>query len=178
MHQLDVPIHPPAPIEHAPALDLDGAKAPRSGARWPVGECAALEDPRYDGEDLTRVDGLDEILADVWRPGLAERRILLALRDHDDGEVGRELAHFLVRLEAALAGHLLIEQQQIERASPKQLYRVVGIRCRLDFVSFLAQEDAVRLEELCLVVHPQYRFRRRSHAGESTRRRCWDRRAR
>ena len=54
----------------------------------------ALENLRHDGQHLTRIDRLDEVVADVGAEGLAERRVLLALRDHHDREVRRELANF------------------------------------------------------------------------------------
>ena len=49
---------------------------------------------------------------------LAERGVLLALRDHDDLEVRVDLAELLERLEAARARHLLVEQHEVERTTP------------------------------------------------------------
>ena len=53
--------------------------------------------------------------------GLAERGVLLALRDHHHGERGRQLTHLLVGLDAALARHLLVEQEEIEGAAAERL---------------------------------------------------------
>ena len=90
--------------------------------------------------------------------GLLERRVLLALGDHHDRQVRRDLANVAIRLEAALAGHLLVEQHDVERAAAQHLDRVVGVARPLYFVALGAQEDAVGLEKLAFVVHPEDGF--------------------
>ena len=79
------------------------------------------------------------------------------------GRFGASSRTSLIGLEAALARHLLVEQQQVERPAPEHLDGVVGVRRRLDLVALLAEEDAVRLEQLGLVVHPEDGFHWRSH---------------
>jgi len=63
-----------------------------------------------------------------------------------------------IDLESALARHLLVEEQDVERAAPEELDRVVGVRRPLYGIALGAKEDAVRLEELTFIVHPEYRF--------------------
>ena len=107
------------------------------------------------GEYLAGRDRLDEIRAHVRAKGLHERRVLLALRHHHDGECGRDLAELAKRLQTTPPWHLLVEQDEIEGASTKQLGRVLGIGSRLDTEAFVAQEHAVRLQQLGFIVHPE-----------------------
>ena len=74
------------------------------------------------------------------------------------GKVRRDLAHVAIDLEPALARHLLVEQHDVERPAPQHLDRVVGVGRPLYVIALGAQEDAVRLEKLTFIVHPEYRF--------------------
>ena len=68
---------------------------------------------------------------------------------------GLDLAELAQRLEPAGARHLLVEQDEIERPTPHHLDGVVGVRRGLDVEPLVPQEDAVRLEQLRLVVDPE-----------------------
>ena len=74
------------------------------------------------------------------------------------------LAQLAERVEAALARHLLVEQDEVERAAAHHLDGVVGVGRRLDLEPFVTQEDAMRFEELRLVVDPEDGLRRLRHA--------------
>ena len=116
------------------------------------------------GVDLARRHRLDEIALERRADRLGHRRVFLALRDHDDEEVRIGLAKLAERVEAALAGHLLVEQHEVERPATNHLDGVVGVRRHFDVEPFVPQEDAVRLEELRLVVDPEDGLRRLRHA--------------
>jgi hypothetical protein len=74
------------------------------------------------------------------------------------------------RVETALARHLFVEQHDVEGATADHLDGVVGVRRHFDVESFVAQKDAVRLEELRLVVDPEDGFRRLRHSQNIVRR--------
>src|SRR5262249_38249761 len=90
-----------------------------------------------------------------------------ALRDHHDGEERIELADLLVGLEATLARHLLVEEDDAVRAPAQHLDRVIGVRRRVHLEALLAEEDPVGLEEIGFVVHPEDGFLREGHCLQS-----------
>ena len=63
-----------------------------------------------------------------------------------------------------LAGHLFVEQDEVEWTPAHHLHRVIGIGRCLYLEALVAQEHAVRLEQLRLVVHPEDGFRLLRHA--------------
>ena len=163
-HQLVVAVDPAAPVEVAVALELDGAESLDEAARdCLLADARTLENLRDDAQHLARIDRLDEVVADVGADGLLERRVLLALGDHHDRKVGGELADVAVGLEPRFSGHLLVEQHDVERAAAEHLDRVVGVTRPFHLVALGAQEDAVRLEKLTFVVHPEDGFCWRWH---------------
>src|SRR5213076_2233942 len=102
-----------------------------------------------------------------------ESRVFFALRHHHHWERGRELTHIPKHLEPALPGHLLVQEQDVKRTTPQQLDSVVRVGRPLYCIALRAKEDAVRLEELTFIVHPEYRFwgvkDRRGHKSECSR---------
>src|SRR5437588_7594268 len=173
-HQLVVAIDPSSPIEIAIALQLDCAESLHETACYRLlTDARALENPRHYRQHLSRIDRLDEIIANVGADRFLERRIFFALGDHHYGKSRGDLAHIAVDFEPAFPRHLLIEQQDVERTTPQQLYRVVGVGRPLYGIAFGAKEDAVRLQQLTFVVHPEYRFwgvkDRRGHKSECSR---------
>ncbi len=115
-HQLAVPLDPAAPVERAGPLELDRAEALDEPARERLlPDSRALQDAANGGQDLSRIDRLGEVVADVGADRLRERGVLLALGDHHDRHVGRQLPQLAIRGEAALARHLLVEQHDVER---------------------------------------------------------------
>ena len=158
-HQLVVAVDPATPVEIAIALELDRAESLDEAARDRLlTDARALENLRDDGQHLTRVDRLDEIVADVDADRFLERRIFLALRDHHDRHGRRDLAHISIELEPPLARHLFIEEHDVERPAPQKLDRIVGVGRPLYGIAFGAQEDAMRLQKLAFIVYPEYRF--------------------
>jgi hypothetical protein len=82
------------------------------------------------------IDRLDEVVADVGTDGFLERRVLLALGDHHDREVWRHLPNLAVDLEPTFAGHLFIQQQNIEGPASQQLDGVVRVARPLYGIAF------------------------------------------
>ena len=164
MRELSEPIDPSAPVKIAKRLGLQRAKALHEAARQRLMmNASALEQARDDGVDLTRSDGLHKIRSDIGAERLHERRVLFALRDHDNVEVRRDLAEFAKRVEPAHAGHLFIEEYEVEAAPSEQLGAVLGVRRRFNEEAFVPQEHAVRLEELGFVVDPEHGLPVRCH---------------
>lgn len=159
-HQLIVAIDPAPPIQILVSLELDGAKSLHEAARDRLlADAGPLENSRHHRQHLTRIDRLDQVIADVGADGFLERRVFLALGHHHHRQRRRELTHIPEHFQTTLAGHLLVEQQDVERATPQQLYRIVGVGRPLYGIAHRAKEDAVRLEELTFIVHPEYGFR-------------------
>jgi hypothetical protein len=164
LRELAVALDPGTPVLRlAEHLHLPEAldECPRDGL---LPEARAVQDLRDRREHLAGMDRLDEVVAHVGADGFGERRFRFALRHHDDGQVGRDLAQLAKGLESALPRHLLIEEHDVEGPAAKQLRRIVRVGGPLDVVALLAQEDAVRLEKLRFVVHPENRLRRLCHA--------------
>src|SRR5687768_2694889 len=158
-HQLVEPIYPPAPVEIGVALELDCAEALDEAARDRLlPDARTIENPRHHAQHLAWIDRLDQVVPDVGADRFLERGIFLALGDHHHRQVRRKLANIAVHLEPALARHLLVEEENVERPASKQLDRVVGVRRPLYGIALGAQKDAVRLEELTFIVYPEYRF--------------------
>ncbi len=114
-----------------------------------------VEEPREGREDLPRIERLDEVVLDVGAEGLAKRRRIFALGHHDDREARLDLAQVAIGLEPPLAGHLLVEQDDVDRVACKHRHRVVGVGGRQDVVAVVAQKQAVAFEQLRFVVHPE-----------------------
>jgi hypothetical protein len=143
-HELREAVDPAAPLLRPHAVELDLAEALGEGAGdGLLPDPRPLEHARDDRVDLPRVHRLDEVLAHVGADRLAERRVLLALRHHHDGERRRQLADLAVRLEPPLAGHLLVEQHEVVGPAAEHLDGVVRVEGPLHLVALLSQEQAV-----------------------------------
>ena len=164
LHQLCKAIDPAAPIQRGIAIRLDGAKAldksPRQRLRANQRTFKNSGDHR---QHLPRRHRLDHVLADVCADGLLERRVFLTLGDHHHGQIGRQLANLFVRGEAAGAGHLLVEQDQVICLATQHFHGVVGVGGRIDVVALVSEQESVRLEQFRLVIHPENRFCRLRH---------------
>ena len=122
-----------------------------------------LEETRHHRVHLPRRDGLHEIRAHVRAEGFHERRVFLALRHHDDIEVGRDLAELTERVQTTGARHLLVEQDEIESTPTQQLGAVGRVCRRFDPKAFVSQEHPMWLEKLRFIVHPEHGLPVRCH---------------
>ena len=116
-HQLDHQLDPLAPRQRRAAARLELAEAGDEVAREALlADAVALEEPRDDREDLARVHRLHEVVVHLDADRLAQRRLVLALRHHHDRHRGVDGADLAQQLEAAAAGHLLVEQHDASTA--------------------------------------------------------------
>ena len=124
-------------------------------------ELLALEQPSDNGQHLAWRRRLYEVFVHTAPDRLDHRAILLGLRDHYHTSVRRFALQISENIEPTLAGHLLIEQQEVISLVTRHRKRVVAIRCRIDFVTALTQEHEMGLEELHFVINPKNPFRNR-----------------
>ena len=151
-HQLD----PLAPGERPAPPGLELAEAGGEVAREPLlPDPVAVEQPGDDRQDLPRVDRLDQVVGDLGADGVLERLGLLALGHHHHRHGVVEGPDGAEQLEAAAAGHLLVEQHHAVGLPLQQHERVVAVRGGLDGESLLLEEQDVRREALDLIVDPQ-----------------------
>src|SRR5881409_2356567 len=86
---------------------------------------------------------------------LAQRAFVLALRDHHHGHGGVERADLADQLEAASAGHLLVQQDDAVGLAPQQRERVVAVGRGGHREPLVLQKAPVRGESLDFVIHPE-----------------------
>ncbi len=128
-----------------------------------LAETRTLQDARDHRMYLARVHRLHQVLADVHADCLTQRGILFTLGDQNDGEGRTQFPELPVRLEPALARHLLVQQHDVERVATKHLNRVVRVPGPFYLVTLLVKEEAVRFELFGFVVHPEHCARTRWH---------------
>ena len=107
--------------------------------------------------DLQRIDGLHEVVVDVLADRGVDQRLVLRLRDHDDGNVGILLLDPLQRLDARDARHHLVEDDEVEPllGLRGERDRVLAVRDPLHDEAPLLQELHVRAQVVHLVVGPE-----------------------
>jgi hypothetical protein len=156
LRQLAEALDPAAPVEWTLPLELDRPESldEVAGDRL-LTDAGTLENARDRRQYLARIDRLHQVVAHVGAERLPERRVVLALRDHHHRKVRGQVAHLSIRLESALAGHLFVEQHEVECLAPEKFDGVLGVVRPVDLVALLPQEDPVRLEQLGLIVHPE-----------------------
>ena len=106
-------------------------------------------------QDLVRVDGLDEVVADLGADGLLHDVLFLTLGDHDDGHVGMFVLDALKRFYAIQPRHVLVQKNHVERP---RLHLVQGLHAAVHprhVVALLVQEQNVRLQQFDFVVSPK-----------------------
>ncbi len=106
-------------------------------------------------QDLCGVDGLDEVVGNLGADGLFHDVLLLALRDHHDGCGGQQFLDAVQCLQSAQSGHVLVEQDEVERLLGAAVQGIVAVRHRFHLVAFLLEEEDVSLQQLNLVVNPK-----------------------
>ena len=105
-------------------------------------DARALEQTRNDGVNLTRRHRLHEVRRDIGAQRFHERRIFLALGDHDDVQIRRDLAELAKGVEATHAGHLFVEKNEIECTAAQQLSSILGVGRRFDNEAFISRSSA------------------------------------
>ena len=105
-------------------------------------------------QDLARVDGLDEIVGDFRPDSLVHDVFLFALGTHHNGSSGLDVLDLLQGFQTAQSRHHFIEEDEVEGLLPAQFDGIRAIAHRGNLVTFLLQEDDMRLEELNLIIDP------------------------
>ena len=103
---------------------------------------------------MARVDGLDEIVGDFRPDSLVHDVFLFALGTHHNGSSGLDVLDLLQGLQSAQSRHHFIEEDEVEGLLPAQLDGIRAIAHRGNLVTFLLQEDDMRLEELNFIIDP------------------------
>src|SRR5262245_4718779 len=111
---------------------------------------------------------LHEVVVDLDPDRVAHQAVVFALRHHDDGHGGIDGADFGDQLEAAAAGHLLIEQHHAVRLAAQHRERVIAVRRLRHGEPLLLQKAAVRGEAVDFVVNPENALRTRHLARQAS----------
>ena len=104
------------------------------------------------------MDRLHEVIVDGDADRFAQRAFVLALRDHHHRHRGIDGADFREQLEAAAAGHLLVEQHDAVGLAAQQRERVVAVGGLRHGKALLFEEQTMGREPLDLVVDPENVF--------------------
>lgn len=106
-------------------------------------------------EELIWIDGLDQVIGDLPADGLVHQLLLFALSDHDDGHEGAKFFDSLQGVEARQAGHVFVEEDQVEGLALDGLDGIGSAQDGRHFVALVLEEEDVRLEQVDLVVGPK-----------------------
>ena len=106
-------------------------------------------------QNLVGVDGLDEVVGNLGPDGLVHDVFLLALGHHHHGQVGADVLDALQGFEPAQAGHVLVQQHQVEILLLTLLHGIVSVGQGRHLVSLLFQKYNMGLEHVDLIVHPK-----------------------
>ena len=107
-------------------------------------------------EDLVGVDGFDEVVAYLASEGLVHDVLLLTLGNHDDRELRVGGLDARERLEAADAGHVLVEEDDVDLTVAEFVEGLGAAGHGDDLVAAFFEEKDMGLEEFNLVVGPEY----------------------
>ena len=115
---------------------------------------AAVQIFLYRQQYLVGIHRLDQVIGDVVAHGLIHDVFLLALGDHYHGSLRRYLLDPLQSFEAGKAGHILVENHEVEVARGHQFERVAPVVDRHGVIPLCAEEKYVGLQEVYLVIGP------------------------
>ena len=99
-------------------------------------------------------DGFDEEIVGAF-VGVLHEILLFVFGDHDHGDGGSDLLEELERLEAGLAGHILVEEDEVERVGGEGGYSVVAVGGGGEVVAVEFEGHDLRFEGVDLVVDPE-----------------------
>lgn len=86
---------------------------------------------------------------------MVHQLFLFALGDHDDGHEGAKFFDSLQGVEARKAGHVFVEEDQVEGLALDGLDGIGSAQDGRHFVALVLEEEDVRLEQVDLVVGPK-----------------------
>ncbi len=162
--QFDLPVHQ-FPVDGAPFVEV-ACVAQRRGDASELGavvgrvafgdELSGVDVFLYGKEHLVGVDRFDEVVGDLGADRLVHDVLLLAFGDHDDGGGGTQLLDRRQGFEPRHARHHLVEYDEVVDGGAHHLDRIGTVVACVYLVSLPSQEKNVRLEQIDLVVYPQY----------------------
>ena len=109
----------------------------------------------YREKNLVGIDGLYEIVGDFIPDGLIHYVLFFALGYHDHGNLRSEFFYPLKRFESCQAGHILVEDNEVERLAADELEGVAAVVGGNGFVTLRAEEQYVGLQKVYFVVGPE-----------------------
>ena len=155
--QLPVDINPVVGRERIVDQHTDAREILLITHRRRLGDDRVLVDVLLDRqEQLVGIDRLDQVVGDLAADRLVHDALLLALRHHDNGRIGRDLLDGRQCLEPREARHVLVEENNVERLLATAVDRVLPADDGRHLVTLLPQKQHVRLQQLNLVVRPKY----------------------
>ena len=112
------------------ALDrVEAQLADLDGRVFGAGRSLHAANRRADaGNQLPRAEGLGDIVVGAQFQRLHLILFRVAHREHEDGQPGRQGAHAAQRLDAADAGHIHVEQDNVEAAGAQHLQSLFAAR--------------------------------------------------
>ena len=106
-------------------------------------------------QDLAGVDGLEEIVGNLGADGFVHDSFFFALGDHDYRQ-GREVFFDFVKgFHTRQAGHLFVEENDIDGLVAEGFHRIHPVVERDYFVAFGLKEHHMGFEEVDFVVDPE-----------------------
>ena len=91
-------------------------------------------------EELIRIHRFDEVVRYLSPDGLCHDMLLFAFRYHDDGCVGFQLFDLLQSIQSADAGHVLIEEYDVEVVILHGFYGIVATKYGCYLIPFLFEK--------------------------------------
>ena len=104
---------------------------------------------------LAWVDGLDEVVGYLLADRLLHDTLLLALGNHHHGQLGVQALDLLQGFQSRQTGHVLVQENDIQRLLPTDVNRVLSVGSCQHFIVFTAKIDKVGGQEVDFVVRPK-----------------------
>lgn len=135
----------------------DVSEFPAVGLVGMFAEYFPVVDMFFEAEEyLAWVDGFDEVVGYFLSDSLFHDAFLLAFCNHDNGEFGVQAFDFLQCFESGQSGHILVEEDDVERFGAAYINSVLPVVGGEDFVVSASQVDDIGFEEVNFIVRPKY----------------------
>ena len=105
---------------------------------------------------LVRVDRLDQVIGDLVTDGLVHDAFFFTFGHHHDRYVGVDLFDMGQCFQTSQTGHVLVEENNIERLLPATVDSILPTDHRNYFISFILQKQNVRFQQIDLIICPKY----------------------
>ena len=109
-------------------------------------------------QNLTRINRFNKVIGNLRANSLFHDMLLFALRYHHHRHIRPNRLQRLQRLQTAQSRHVLIQEHNIHRLIAEHINSVLTVRRAQHLIAFFFQVDDIRLQQLHLVICPQYRI--------------------